>query len=117
MAEPVKMSADNIIPGAWVKGVESGEFKALVEAKRQFITPMLIIFIVGFVGLSLLLSFARPLMGMKVIGALNLGFVLIIANYIMAWVIAIVYARVSANDHDPLIQSVINTARKSGSKS
>lgn len=117
MAEPVKMSADNIIPGAWMKGVESADFKALIDVKRRSILPMLVIFIIGFVGLSLLLSFARPLMGMKVFGALNLGFVLIAANYVMAWVIAIVYARISERDYDPLIQALTHTARNSRSKS
>lgn len=117
MAEPVKMSADSNIPGAWIKGVESMEFKTLITTRTKFIYLMLFIFCVGFVGLSLLLSFQRPLMGLKVFGPLNLGFVLIIANYIMAWAIAIIYARVSERDHDPLIAAVIAQARKAGGKS
>ena len=117
MAEPVKMSADSNIPGAWMKGVQSMEFKNLIAARTAFISIMLFIFCVGFIGLSLLLSFQRPLMGLKVFGPLNLGFVLIIANYIMAWAIAIIYARVSERDHDPLIAAVITQARKAGGKS
>ena len=117
MAEPVKMSADSNIPGAWMKGVESTEFKNLIAARKKFISLMFLVFCFGFVGLSLLLSFQRPLMGMKVLGPLNLGFVLIIANYIMAWAIAIIYARVSERDHDPLIAAVIAQSRKEGGKS
>ena len=116
MADAVKMSGDLVAQDAWRKGVESADFKALLDARKRFIIPMLIIFVIGFVGLSLLLSFARPLMGMKILGPLNLGFVLIIANYVMAWAIAIIYARVSERDHDPLIKAVIDNARTSGGK-
>ena len=117
MAEPVKMGAENNIPNAWIKGVESADFKTLVSVKKSFIVPMVIIYLVVFMGMSYMLAFQRPLMGTKVFGPLNLGYTLIIANYFMAWIIAILYARVSSNDHDPLLKTVIDNARKSGSKS
>jgi uncharacterized membrane protein (DUF485 family) len=41
-------------------------------------------------------------MGIKVIGAVNLGFVLIAFNYLLSWVLAIVYERVAADQFDPL---------------
>lgn len=114
MADAVKLNGDNHIPDAWIEGVESPDFKMLVDARKKFIVSMLIIFVVGFVGLSLLLSFARPMMGVKIVGPLNLGFVLIIGNYVMGWIIAVVYARVSGRDHDPLIKIVVDNAKMSG---
>lgn len=116
MAEPVKLSEDNHISGAWIEGVESPDFKMLVDARKRFIVTMLVVFVVGFVGLSILLSFQRPLMGVKVLGPINLGYFLIFANYAMAWIIAIIYSRVSGRDHDPLIQIVVKNARKNGGK-
>jgi uncharacterized membrane protein (DUF485 family) len=50
-----------------------------------------------------------------VLGAVNLGFVLIAGNYLMSWVLAIVYARISAKRHDPLLKLVIDKARAIGS--
>jgi uncharacterized membrane protein (DUF485 family) len=41
-------------------------------------------------------------MGSKVVGSLNLGFVLIAFNYLLSWVLAIVYGRVAADKFDPL---------------
>jgi type IV secretory pathway TrbD component len=34
--------------------------------------------------------------------------VLIAGNYLMSWLLAIVYARVSANRHDPLVKLVVD---------
>jgi uncharacterized membrane protein (DUF485 family) len=37
-----------------------------------------------------------------VIGSLNLGFTLIAFNYLLSWVLAIVYGRIAADRFDPL---------------
>jgi uncharacterized membrane protein (DUF485 family) len=37
-----------------------------------------------------------------VIGSVNLGFVLIAFNYLLSWVLAIVYGRIAAGRFDPL---------------
>lgn len=76
--------------------------KALVAEKLKYLVPMTIIFMVGYVGLTILGGFAKGLMGTKIIGAVNLGFVLIAFNYLLSWVLAIVYGRVAADKFDPL---------------
>jgi uncharacterized membrane protein (DUF485 family) len=63
---------------------------------------MTIIFMVGYIGLTILAGFARDLMDMRVVGSVNLGFVLIALNYVLSWVLAIVYGRVAAEKFDPL---------------
>jgi uncharacterized membrane protein (DUF485 family) len=100
---------------AWIDGIRSDEFKTLIDAKQRTIVPMLVIFIAGYMGLSVLAGFGRGLLGMKVLGSINLGFVLIAGNYLMSWVIAIVYARISARTHDPLIKLVVDKANGSRS--
>ncbi len=103
--------------GAWKKGVKSDAFNALVEAKTRFIVPMVVVFVTFYLGLSILSGFAKGFMAIKVYGPINMGFALVAANYIMAWVLAIVYARVSGNNHDPLVQTVINNAAMDRSRS
>ncbi len=76
---------------------------------------MIVIYMIGYMGLSVLAGFGRGILGIKVLGAVNLGFVLIAGNYVMSWVLAIVYARISANRHDPLVKVVVDRARASGS--
>ena len=96
MADPVKSSSAGVTSDAWIEGVRSTEFKALIDAKKRSIAPLAAIYVVCYLGLSILAGFGRGLLGSKVLGPINLGFTLIIANYVMSWVIAVVYARVSA---------------------
>jgi uncharacterized membrane protein (DUF485 family) len=45
-------------------------------------------------------------MGMKMIGSVNLGFMLIGLNYLLSWILAIVYGHVAAGKFDPLAARV-----------
>ena len=54
--------------------------KKLVAEKLRFLVPMTVIFMVGYIGLTVLAAFAKPLLAMKVVGSVNLGFVLIGVN-------------------------------------
>ncbi len=94
--------------------MQSVEFKTLIDTKRRSIVPMIVIYVVGYMGLSVLAGFGRGILGTKVLGAVNLGFVLIAGNYVMSWVLAIVYARISVNRHDPLLKVVVDRARSPG---
>jgi uncharacterized membrane protein (DUF485 family) len=76
--------------------------RELIAEKLRYLVPMTIIFMVGYIGLTILAGFARDLMGMRVVGSLNLGFALIALNYVLSWVLAIVYGRVAAGKFDPL---------------
>jgi uncharacterized membrane protein (DUF485 family) len=114
MGDAVKLSGAQIAPNAWIEGVESAEFKTLIDAKQRSIVPMIVIYVVGYLGLSVLAGFGRGVLGTKVLGAVNLGFVLIAGNYVMSWVLAVVYARVSANRHDPLVKVVVDKAQVGG---
>jgi len=115
MGDAVKLNGAEGAPDAWIEGVESPEFKTLIDAKQRSIVPMIVIYMIGYMGLSVLAGFGRGILGTKVLGAVNLGFVLIAGNYVMSWVLAIVYARISANRHDPLVKVVVDKARASGS--
>ena len=114
MGDAVKLSGAQVASDAWIEGVESTEFKTLIDAKWRSIVPMIVIYMIGYLGLSILAGFGRGILGTKVLGAVNLGFVLIAGNYIMSWVLAVVYARVSANRHDPLVKVVVDKAQASG---
>src|SRR5882724_12219135 len=76
--------------------------KELIAEKLKYLVPMTIIFMVGYIGLTVLAGFAKDLIGIKVIGSVNLGFVLIALNYVLSWVLAIVYGRIASDVFDPL---------------
>ena len=75
---------------------------ALIAEKLKYLVPMTIIFMVGYIGTTVLAGFAKDFMAIKVIGAVNIGFLLIAANYVLSWVLAIVYGRIAAEKFDPL---------------
>jgi uncharacterized membrane protein (DUF485 family) len=76
--------------------------RQLIAEKLKYLVPMTIIFMVGYIGLTVLAGFAPNVMGTKLIGSVNLGFVLIALNYVLSWVLAIVYGRIAAGKFDPL---------------
>jgi uncharacterized membrane protein (DUF485 family) len=53
---------------------------------------------------------------MKVLGPVNLGFALIALNYLVAWVLAVIYARVATRVHDPLVQRIVARRNHDGIK-
>lgn len=110
MAEMVKVIGVELSSRTCIESVQSVEFKTLLDAKRRSIVPMIVLYVVGYIGLSVLAGFGRGILGLKVLGSINLGFVLIASNYVMSWMLAVVYARVSANSHDPLVKIVVDKA-------
>jgi uncharacterized membrane protein (DUF485 family) len=88
--------------------------RSLIAEKLRYLVPMTIIFMVGYVGLTALAGFARDLMGSKVVGSLNLGFVLIAFNYLLSWALAIVYGRVAADKFDPLAAKAVMEILEAG---
>jgi uncharacterized membrane protein (DUF485 family) len=76
--------------------------KQLIAEKLKYLVPMTVIFMVSYIGLTILAGFAKGLMGTKVVGSLNLGFVLIALNYLLSWLLAIAYGRIAADRFDPL---------------
>jgi uncharacterized membrane protein (DUF485 family) len=89
--------------------------QSLIAAKLKLLVPMTVIFMVGYIGLTVLAGFAKGLMGVKVIGPVNLGFVLIALNYLISWILAIVYERI-ANERLDALASRTLTSISSGSR-
>ena len=84
---------------------------ALINAKIRFFTPMIIIYIVGYIGLTALAGFAKGFMALKVIGALNVGFFLIACTYVLSLIIALAYVRIANTTLDPMVLKVVSALR------
>ncbi len=74
------------------------------ETRAAIATP---IYLIGYIGLTVLAGFAKGFMAHKVVGAVNVGFILIAANYVLAWVLAIIYVRVANATFDPLAKKAV----------
>jgi uncharacterized membrane protein (DUF485 family) len=86
--------------------------QSLVAAKLRFLVPMTIIFMVGYIGLTVIAGFAKGLMAVKIVGSLNLGFALIGLNYILSWMLALVYERIANKIFDPLASRAAAASRR-----
>lgn len=78
----------------------------LVGRKARFVGLLTLIFMTGYIGLTVLAGFARPFLAAKAIGPVNVGFVLIAANYLMSWGLALIYIRVANSTFDPMVARV-----------
>jgi uncharacterized membrane protein (DUF485 family) len=83
----------------------------LIDAKIRFFTPMIIIYMVGYIGLTALAGFAKGFMALKVTGALNVGFFLIACTYVLSLVIALAYVRIANATLDPMVEKVVSALR------
>ena len=102
MLETTDQSNRGNIHGKQCKSDEAAHasIRALIAEKLKYLVPMTIIFMVGYIGLTVLAGFGKSIMGIKVAGAFNVGYLLITLNYVLSWVLAIVYVRI-ANSGSP----------------
>ena len=97
------------VPGAgsadpdmdWTAAVRDSSFKELLAAKARFLGPVIAFYLACYLGVTLLAGFAPGFMSRRVLGAVNIGYVLITGIYVMAWVVALLYVRIANQRFDP----------------
>jgi uncharacterized membrane protein (DUF485 family) len=80
----------------WQKLAASERFRNLLKAKRRFIVPATIFFIVYYFALPVLIGYARPFMERQVFGPVNLAYLFALSQFFVAWIIAALYVRAAA---------------------
>lgn len=80
----------------WSKIAADPGFKELQRAKRRFIIPATIFFIVFYFALPVLVGYQPELMEKRVWRTLNWAYLFALSQFIMAWVLAWMYVRASA---------------------
>ena len=72
----------------WETIAASSRFQELLRAKRRFIIPAMIVFMVYYFALPVLVGYARPLMERRILGPVNLAYLFALSQFFMAWIIA-----------------------------
>ena len=80
----------------WEKLAASDGFRNLLKAKRRFIIPAMIFFIIYYFALPALIGYARPFMEKRVLGPVNLAYLFALSQFFMAWIIAALYVKAAA---------------------
>lgn len=100
----------------WEKLAASDRFRDLLRAKRRFIAPATIFFIVYYFALPVLIGYARPFMEKRVFGPVNLAYLFALSQFFVAWIIAALYVRAAAR-FDRMAAEVITEQHNDGSVS
>lgn len=77
----------------WARIEADPEFRALVAAKRRFIVPATVFFIVYYFALPVLVGYFPALMGRDVVGDVNLAYLFALSQFAMAWILMALYVR------------------------
>ena len=94
----------------WNALAASAGFKALLKAKRRFIIPASVFFVLYYFALPVLVGYAPALMRTRVFGPVNVAYVFALSQFFVAWIIAGLYVR-AASRFDRMADEVIGKSR------
>lgn len=103
-------------PVEWRRITEMAEFKNLLKAKRRFILPATLFFVVYYFALPVLVGYAPGLMSTKVLGVVNIAYLFALSQFFMAWIIAALYVR-AASRFDKMERRIIEKSQIGNRKS
>jgi uncharacterized membrane protein (DUF485 family) len=93
----------------WEALAGSEKFRELLRAKRRFVVPAMLVFVVYYFALPVLVGYARPLMEKHVIGSVNLAYLFALSQFFMAWIVAGLYVR-AANGFDKMARELADSS-------
>ena len=92
--------------GVWESTQASPEFQALRRKFRNFAFPLTVAFLVWYFGYILLTAFAREWVATKVIGNINIAFIMGVLQFVSTFVIAWLYERHSSKHLDDASEAI-----------
>ena len=77
----------------WDLVAENADFRKLLAAKRRFIVPATVFFIVYYFLLPVSVGYWPELMSTPVLGPVNIAYLFALSQFLVAWLIAYLYVR------------------------
>lgn len=96
----------------WAEVANDPSFRDLISAKARFLVPALVLSLGFYLGVTVIAGLAPGFTAQRVIGPLSLGYLLVFATYIMAWVVALVYVRVANRNFDPKAANAVSVLQR-----
>ncbi len=97
----------------WDRVEEMDEFRLLLLAKKEFVIPTTVFFVVYYFALPVLVGYAPEFMSRKVLGPVNLAYLFALSQFFVAWGIAFAYVRV-ARKFDKFGAHILETLKREG---
>jgi uncharacterized membrane protein (DUF485 family) len=93
------------------EGIEhSPEFQELIRKRRSFVLPATIFFLVYYMAFILLAGYAEDFMNERVYEGLTVGYTLALTQFVMVFVLGLMYLKRADRDYDPLAEKVVELA-------
>ncbi len=89
----------------WHVIAESEEFKQMMAKKKRFTVSATIFFVIYYFTLPILAGYSE-ILNTQIFGSVNLAYLFALSQFVMAWVLAIVYVR-HADNLDKLVDAII----------
>jgi uncharacterized membrane protein (DUF485 family) len=96
----------------WESIEHSPEFQELVHKRRSFVLPATVFFLAFYMGFILLAGYAKDFMASSVYEGLTVGYCLALTQFVMVFVLGIMYLRRSDREYDPLAARVVQMAEE-----
>jgi len=90
----------------WAAIERTAEFRALVHAKRAFVVPASLFFVLYYFALPVLVGYWPDLMSTRVIGRINVAYLFALSQFVMAWTLMAAYVR-RARAFDRMVDDLI----------
>jgi len=106
---PQPTLAPSSVKGAesnWEKIEGEADFGALVEAKKAFILPATIFFIVYYFALPVLVGYFPTFMETNIVGQINLAYFFALSQFFMAWILMYMYIQ-KARGFDEMARNIV----------
>jgi uncharacterized membrane protein (DUF485 family) len=115
MAASIQSEKNDTVNGKsqWDRVAEMDEFRLLLLAKRQFVIPATIFFVVYYFMLPILVGYAPAFMSKKVWGPVNIAYLFALSQFFVAWGIAWNYV-IAARKFDDYGTRIMEHLRKEG---
>ena len=108
-------AADDRLRGVdWEAIEKSPEFQELITRRRKFVLPATIFFLSYYMAFILLAGYAEDFMASSVYEVLTVGYCLALTQFVMVFVLGLLYLRKADREYDPLAQRVVTMAGDDG---
>lgn len=84
----------------------SKPFRHLLAVKKTFIAPAFLIFFIYYFALAVLVGYAPKFASIRVIGAVTVGYLFALSQFVVGWIIAVLYL-LAASKFDALTDDIL----------
>ena len=89
----------------------TAEFKNLVARKKRFILPTFVFFFVFYFALLFLVGHAPAWMKIRVVGSVNVAYLFGLSQFVVSWIIAYRYTKVTSR-FDVLAKQILSNTQR-----